>query len=133
MRDGIDQWIKVKCWQVRILCFNEDHIRSVIPAIDKYCSILRTRLLHTPAHSGCCTHQVRCTWCGRLLYRYGKAILYSVLIGCLMIILLMSLNSFQSSSLKSEEKKVIQLKHRMWQEGKRLGSKMKDQCLQTPF
>lgn len=45
------------------------------------------------------SHQVRWTWCGRLLYRYGKAILYSVRIGCRMMILLISLNSFQSSSL----------------------------------
>ena len=47
------------------------------------------------------TYHERWTWKGMLLYRYGKAILYSVLTGCLMMILLMSLNSFQSSSLQA--------------------------------
>lgn len=48
---------------------------------------------------------MRWTWCGKLLYRYGKAILYSVLMGWRIMILLMSLNSFQSSSLQEKHKK----------------------------
>ena len=38
---------------------------------------------------------------GRLLYKYGNATLYSVRIADLMINLLISLNSFQSSSAAS--------------------------------
>lgn len=53
----------------------------------------------------CQSYQVRWTWCGKLLYRYGKAILYSVLMGWRIMILLMSLNSFQSSSLREKHKK----------------------------
>ena len=45
------------------------------------------------------TYQMSSTYLGRLLYRYGNAILYSVRICCLMMILFTSLNSFQSSSL----------------------------------
>ena len=41
------------------------------------------------------------TFLGRLLYRYGKATLYSVRSADRMISLLMSLNSFQSSSALS--------------------------------
>lgn len=32
MRNGIDEWVKVESWQVRILRFDKDHIRCVIPA-----------------------------------------------------------------------------------------------------
>lgn len=46
----------------------------------------------------------KCTKCGMLLYRYGNAMRYSVRTGCRIITLLMSLNSFQSSSLHREEK-----------------------------
>lgn len=53
------------------------------------------------------TYHERCTKCGILLYKYGKAIRYSVRTGWRIITLLMSLNSFQSSSLQrsKEEKK----------------------------
>lgn len=39
-----------------------------------------------------------------LLYKYGNAMRYSVRTGCRIITLLMSLNSFQSSSLHRREK-----------------------------
>lgn len=98
--NGVDQRVEVKCWEIRIFCFNENNVWSMIPAThNEYEGVLVAS--PSSAHPwDCCTYQVRWTWWGRLLYRYGKAILYSVLIGCLMIILLMSLNSFQSSSLK---------------------------------
>ena len=50
---------------------------------------------------GVVPYHERCTWNGMLLYRYGNAMRYSVRMGWRMMILLMSLNSFQSSSLKT--------------------------------
>ena len=41
------------------------------------------------------------TFLGRLLYKYGKATLYSVRFACRTISLFTSLNSFQSSSALS--------------------------------
>lgn len=40
------------------------------------------------------------------MYKYGNAILYSVLTGCRIIILLISLNSFQSSSRTKLKNKI---------------------------
>lgn len=53
------------------------------------------------------THHDKCTKSGMLLYKYGNAIRYSVRTGCRMMTLLISLNSFQSSSLQGNKKKCL--------------------------
>ena len=71
----IDQRIKVESWQIRILSFDEYNIRSVVPKMKQE---LAKILLSWPKLNASLlfaqlwfqrSHQVRWTWCGRLLYK----------------------------------------------------------------
>lgn len=70
MRNWVDQRIKVESWQIRVLSFDEHNIGSVVPKTEEESAQVSLPLqpsLFPNMYSS--SHQVRWTWCGRLLYR----------------------------------------------------------------